>query len=140
MISSQGGAFEEGASILAEVKSISGRRIEERRRRHRITQQQLAADVGIGVRWLREIEAGNPKSRFDDHVACTHALGLSAAHLLIPMLFLEHHMHFPRHFFLDDMYELEARCIEFISNLSLRTFLRPTGGGQNGPVDSGSAA
>lgn len=140
MISSQGGAFEEGASILAEVKSISGRRIEERRRRHRITQQQLAADVGIGVRWLREIEAGNPKSRFDDHVACTHALGLSAAHLLIPMLFLEHHMHFPRHFFLDDMVELEARCIEFISGLSLRTFLRPTGGGQNGPLDSGSAA
>lgn len=127
MISSQSDAFEEGASILAEVKTISGRRIEERRRRQRITQEQLAAVVGIGVRWLREIESGNPKSRFDDHIACSHALGLSAAHLLIPMMFLEHHMQFPRHFFLDDMHDLEARCIEFISGLSLRTFLRPTG-------------
>ncbi|WP_145205956.1 helix-turn-helix domain-containing protein [Sphingobium sp. B2] len=125
MTSFHGDASEEGASILAEVKSISGRRIEERRRRHRITQRQLAADVGIGVRWLREIESGNPKSRFDDHIACAHALGLSAAHLLIPMLFLEHHMHFPRHFFIDDMHEIERLCIEFISNLNLRTFLQP---------------
>lgn len=136
MTSYQGDALEEGASILAEVKSISGRRIEERRRRHRITQRQLAADVGIGVRWLREIESGNPKSRFDDHIACAHALGLSAAHLLIPMLFLEHHMHFPRHFFVDDMHEIERLCIEFISNLTLRTFLQP-GAGARGRSGSG---
>lgn len=76
MISSQGGAFKEGASILAEVKTISGRRIEERRRREHISQKALAANVGIGVRWLREIESGNPKSRFDDHFRCAHALGL----------------------------------------------------------------
>ncbi|PZU64574.1 helix-turn-helix domain-containing protein [Sphingobium sp.] len=126
MISSQGGAFEEGASILAEVKTISGRRIEERRRRRRISQEALAADVGIGVRWLREIESGNPKSRFDDHFRCAHALGLSAAHLLIPMLFLEHHMHFPRQLLQDDMNELEERCIEFIASFSLKPFLRRT--------------
>lgn len=138
MISSQGGALEEEASILAEVKSISGRRIEERRKRHRITQKQLAADVGIGVRWLREIESGNPKARVDDHLACAHALGLSSAHLIIPMLFLEHNMHFPRHFFLDDMHQLETLCVEFISNLSLKTFLQPATG-QNGPGGAGSA-
>lgn len=138
MTSYQGDASEGGASILAEVKSISGRRIEERRRRHRITQRQLAADVGIGVRWLREIESGNPKSRFDDHIACAHALGLSAAHLLIPMLFLEHHMHFPRHFFVDDMHEIERLCIEFISNLNLRTILQP-GAGARGRSGSGPA-
>jgi transcriptional regulator with XRE-family HTH domain len=138
MISSQGGALEEGASILAEVKTISGRRIEERRKRHRITQKQLAADVGIGVRWLREIEAGNPKSRVDDHIACAHALGLSSAHLIIPMLFLEHNMHFPRHFFLDDMQKLETLLVEFISNLSLKTFLQP-GNGHKGPGGAGSA-
>lgn len=139
MTSYQGDASEEDASILAEVKSISGRRIEERRRRHRITQRQLAADVGIGVRWLREIESGNPKSRFDDHIACAHALGLSAAHLLIPMLFLEHHMHFPRHFFVDDMHEIERLCIEFISNLNLRTFLQPGSGtrARSGPGPGG---
>ncbi|AYO77276.1 MULTISPECIES: helix-turn-helix domain-containing protein [Sphingobium] len=124
MISSQGGAFKEGASILAEVKTISGRRIEERRRREHISQKALAANVGIGVRWLREIESGNPKSRFDDHFRCAHALGLSAAHLLIPMLFLEHHMHFPRQLLQDDMNEIEERCIEFIAGFSLRPFLR----------------
>lgn len=129
MSASQGNAFDEGASILAEVKSISGRRIEERRRRQRITQEQFAAIVGIGVRWLREIESGNPKSRIDDHIACAHALGLSSAHLLIPMMLLEHHMHVPRHFFLDDMFEMERLTVEFIASLNLRTFLKPKGGG-----------
>jgi hypothetical protein len=57
---------------------------------------------------------------------------LSAAHLLIPMLFLEHHMHFPRHFFVDDMHEIERLCIEFISNLTLRTFLQSGGGTRRG--------
>lgn len=138
-MSSQSVAFHERAFILAEVKAISGRRIEERRRLQRITQEQLAADVGIGVRWLREIEAGNPKSRFDDHLRCAHGLGLSAAHLLIPMLFLEHHMPFPRQLFLDDMNELEACCIEFIASFNLRSILHSSlgpapreGSGQGG--------
>ncbi|WP_257555917.1 helix-turn-helix domain-containing protein [Sphingobium sp. CFD-2] len=138
MISSQGGAFDDKASILAEIKSISGRRIEERRRRHRITQEQLAADVGISVRWLREIEAGNPSSRFDHHLACADALGLSSAHFRIPMMFLEHKMHFPRQFLLEDLHEIERLFIEFISNLNLRAFLKPSGGG-SGPSGSGAS-
>ncbi len=113
----------ERASILAEVKRISGRRIEERRRFQRKTQEQLATEVGIGVRWLREIESGNPKSRIDDHFRCAHGLGLSAAHLLIPMLFLEHRMHFPRQLLHDDMHEIEVHCIELIASFNLRPFL-----------------
>ncbi|PJG47166.1 transcriptional regulator [Sphingobium sp. LB126] len=113
----------ERASILAEVKRISGRRIEERRRFQRKTQEQLASEVGIGVRWLREIEAGNPKSRIDDHFRLAHGLGLSSAHLLIPMLFLEHHLHFPRGLLHDDMHELESLCIELIASFNVRPFL-----------------
>jgi transcriptional regulator with XRE-family HTH domain len=109
---------------MAEVKLISGRRIEERRRLRRMTQDKLATKAGIGVRWLREIESGNPKSRIDDHLKCAHALGLSAAHLLIPMMFLEHRMPFPRQIFEDDMSELEARCIEFIASFNLNQILR----------------
>ena len=90
-----------------------------------MTQDKLAAKAGIGVRWLREIESGNPKSRIDDHLKCAHALGLSGAHLLIPMMFLEHRMPFPRQIFDDDMYELEARCIEFIASFNLSQILRP---------------
>lgn len=115
---------EQRATILAEVKRISGRRIEERRRFQRKTQEQLASEVGIGVRWLREIEAGNPKSRIDDHFRLAHGLGLSAAHLLIPMLFLEHHLHFPRGLMHDDMSELELLCIELIASFNLRPFLQ----------------
>jgi transcriptional regulator with XRE-family HTH domain len=123
-MSSQSSASLERASILAEVKMISGRRIEERRRLRRMTQDKLAAKAGIGVRWLREIESGNPKSRIDDHLKCAHALGLSGAHLLIPMMFLEHRMPFPRQIFEDDMHELEARCIEFIASFNLSHILR----------------
>ncbi|AMK25819.1 MULTISPECIES: helix-turn-helix domain-containing protein [Sphingobium] len=112
------------AAILAEVKQISGRRIEERRRDKRMTQKQLAAQVGMGERWLREVESGSPKSRLDDHLRCAHGLGLSASHLLLPMLFLEHQMHFPRQIFDEDMHELEAGCIEFIASYRLKPFLR----------------
>jgi transcriptional regulator with XRE-family HTH domain len=123
-MSSQSSASQEAASIIAEVKMISGRRIEERRRLRRMTQDRLAAKAGIGVRWLREIESGNPKSRIDDHLKCAHALGLSGAHLLIPMMFLEHRMPFPRHILDDDMHELEARCIELIASFNLSKILR----------------
>lgn len=53
------------ATVLAQIKVISGKCIEERRRKERKTQEQLASDVGIGVRWLREIESAirNPQSR-----------------------------------------------------------------------------
>jgi transcriptional regulator with XRE-family HTH domain len=94
------------ASVLAEVKRISGHRIEARRRSQRKSQRRLADEVGIGVRWLREIEAGSPKSRIDDHLKCAHGLGLSAAFLLVPMLFLEHRLNLPRQFLQEDMDEL----------------------------------
>ncbi|WP_293919439.1 hypothetical protein [Sphingobium sp. UBA5915] len=47
-------------------------------------------------------------------------------------------MHFPRHFFLDDMQKLETLLVEFISNLSLKTFLQ-AGNGHKGPGGAGSA-
>lgn len=112
------------SAILAEVKMISGRRIEQRRREKRMTQKELAAQIGMGVRWLREVEAGSPKSRFDDHMRCAHGLGLSASHLLLPMLFLEHQMHFPRQIFDENIHELEAGCIEYIASFHLKPFLR----------------
>ncbi|MEA3388567.1 MAG: hypothetical protein U9R64_04705 [Pseudomonadota bacterium] len=76
---SQSEAPYDGVFILAEVKVISGRRIEERRKFQRMTQKELAALVGMGVRWLREVEAGSPKSRIDDHMRCAHGLGLTAS-------------------------------------------------------------
>lgn len=120
MMSSQSIAFEDvRASVLAEVKRISGRRIELRRRSQRKSQTRLAAEVGIGVRWLREIESGNPKSRFDDHLRCAHVLGLSSAFLLVPMLVLEHRLNLPRQFIQEDMDDAEVHCIELLASFDL---------------------
>lgn len=136
-MASQSNGLPDRALILDEVKMISGRRIEEKRRLRCMTQGRLAAKAGIGVRWLREIESGNPKPRFDDHLKCAYALGLSGAHLLIPILFLERQMHFPRHILDDDMNDLGARCIELIATHNLSQIL---GNGQGrtwdrSPVD-----
>lgn len=117
---------------MAEIKVISGWCIEARRKRDGITQEQLASQVGIAVRWLREIEGGNPKSSIEDHLRCACGLGLSPGYLMIPMLFLRHRIRFPRELLLDHLDEMEQRCIESISAFSLDNLarsLRPVGSG-----------
>ncbi|MFT4052954.1 MAG: transcriptional regulator [Novosphingobium sp.] len=106
-------------SVLATIKLMSGRRIEMKRRIEKITQERFAAEVGIGSRWLREIEAGNPKSRLDDHFRCAHALGLSTGHLVIPLLFMEHQRVFPRGLLEGDLSGLETVCIDAIARHNL---------------------
>jgi transcriptional regulator with XRE-family HTH domain len=117
------------AAVLAQIKVISGKCIEERRRKERKTQEQLASDAGIGVRWLREIEAGNPKSSIEDHLRCASRVGLPASYFLIPLMFMDHNMAFPRHLLLDDMAALEQHCIRCIGDYyvdSIAGRLRPT--------------
>ena len=116
--------FPNDEAMLVLVKEMSGKRIETRRKQERITQEKFASDVGIGVRWLREIEAGNPKSRIDDHFRCAHRLGLSTGHILIPLLFMEYDMIFPRHLLLDDLSDLERRCIDVIAEHKLDSLAR----------------
>lgn len=106
-------------SVLAAIKVMSGKRIEDKRRRERITQEEFAARIGIGERWLREIESGNPKCTLDDHFRCAHELGLSTGHLWIPLLFLEHGMIFPKQLLLDDLGQLEQLCIDLIARHNL---------------------
>jgi transcriptional regulator with XRE-family HTH domain len=113
---------------LGQIKLLSGKIIEERRRHRRMTQGQLAGKVGIGVRWLREIEAGNPKSTVENHFRCAFALGLSASHLLIPLMYMENDMKFPLELLLDDPSALDRRCIESIGDFYLESLtqrLRP---------------
>lgn len=111
-------------SVLASIKAMSGKRIEDKRRQERITQEEFAARTGIGVRWLREIESGNPKCTLDDHFRCAHGLGLSTGHLWIPLLFLEHGMIFPKQLLLDELGELERLCIDLIARHKLETLSR----------------
>lgn len=116
-------ALDRAASVpespLSYVKEQSGRQIEEARKREGITQRQLASDLGMGVRWLREIESGNPKSKLDDHLRCTYRLGISSGHILIPLLFASQRMMFPKQLATGDLRELERLCIEVISERNL---------------------
>lgn len=105
---------------LPYVKVQSGRQIEQARKKEGITQRQLAGDLGMGVRWLREIEGGNPKSRLDDHLLCAYRLGLSTGHILIPLLFAGQRMDFPRQLAAGDLRDLERLCIEVIAERNLR--------------------
>lgn len=115
-------SIDDEKTILAQIKHLSGRCIEERRRRGRITQEKLASDVGITVRWLREIESGNPKPTIDDHLRCATSVGLTAGYMFIPLMFMEHRMHFPRDMLIGNLAELEACCIEAIGKAAFGMF------------------
>ncbi|WP_422051109.1 helix-turn-helix transcriptional regulator [Sphingomonas leidyi] len=101
------------------MKERSGRRIEEARKREGITQRELAKALGIGVRWLREIESGNPKVRLDDHLRCAYQLDISTGHILIPLMFASQKMAFPRQLAAGDLREFERLCVEIIAKRQL---------------------
>lgn len=104
---------------LSRVKGQSGRRIEEARKREGLTQRELARELGMGVRWLREIESGNPKARLDDHLLCAYRLGLSTGHILIPLMFFAQKMSFPWQLAIGDLRELERLCIEVVAQRNI---------------------
>lgn len=111
---------EKNDAVLAFVKELSGRRIEIGRRRAHITQESLARRLRMGVRWLREIEGGNPASRLDDHILCAHALDLSIGHIVLPLLFFGHDMAFPHQLAHGDLVALERQCIDLIAERNIR--------------------
>jgi transcriptional regulator with XRE-family HTH domain len=102
-------------SVLALIKEQSGRRIETRRRRDGVSQRKLAAAVGLSQRWLREIEAGITTAALEDHIRCAHALGMSSAHIFVPLLFAEHDLPIPRELLMvDDLWDVERACLEIL--------------------------
>lgn len=102
------------ASSLAEIKQMSGRRIEDGRKREGLTQSMLASRVGLGVSWIREIESGNPKTRIDDHLRCSVALRISPSYIFIPLLFMAHGVQFAPQLLAGNLHELERHWLEFI--------------------------
>lgn len=101
------------AEIFALVKRLSGRRIESRRRRDRISQARLAASIGRSERWVRDMEAGIATSTIEDHVRCAHWLGMSTAHIFIPLLCMEHGIPLPMKLLeLETLWDVEESFIE----------------------------
>lgn len=118
-MSLQGPVSPDDAPVLDQIKTVSGWCIEQRRKRERLTQERLAKSVGITVRWLREIEAGNPRASIEDHLRCAARLGLRTGYMLILLMFMERQMLFPRELLLDDLSQLEDQCVESIAEFSL---------------------
>ena len=103
------------AETFALIKMLSGRRIEQRRRREGISQPQLASAIGRSERWIREMEAGIPTATIEDHIRCAHWLGLSTTHIFIPLLCLEHGIAVPREVLAnDDLWGIEEPCLDII--------------------------
>lgn len=110
------------------VKKISGERIRDERRRRGITQAELAEQMGVSHRWLREIETGNAAARLDDHLNGTIRLGLSAGHIALPILFIAQRMSVPQTLLHKDLRSLERACVDLIADSAIRSLteeLRP---------------
>jgi len=123
------------ASLLAEIKQMSGRRIEDGRKQEGLTQSMLARRVGLGVSWIREIESGNPRTKIDDHLRCLVALRISPSHIFIPLLFMAHGLQFAPQLLAGNVMELERHWLEFIIDHSIagmRRILAGDGGSSTG--------
>lgn len=119
-MSSGRGGSSPSRDIIASLKELSGQNIERFRRRAHITQAAFAPEVGLSVRWLREVESGNPSLSLDDHFVCAQILGIPFGHLLFPLLYLSRGMIFPLQLTLFDTTELEIRIVELIADRNAR--------------------
>lgn len=129
------------ASSLAEIKQMSGRRIEDERRREGLTQSKLGERVGLGISWIREIESGNPRTRIDDHLRCALALGISPSVIFLPMLFHTHGLAFSPQLLAGNLHDVERQWLEFIVNNHISGMRRLLGLAEDGSPGerSGSA-
>lgn len=100
--------------LLQRLKGISGRRIESERRRRFLTQRQFALKARMSVRWLREIEGGNPIVKLDDHLRCAAVFNIAPSYFFLPLLYNVHGKTFPPELELSDLTDIEKRCIAMI--------------------------
>lgn len=101
------------------VKKISGDRIRRERMRKGIKQPELADGIGVSLRWMREIEAGNPATRLDDHLVATIRLGLPASTILFPVLFMAQRMPVPQLLLHTDLGDVERACIDLVAHTTI---------------------
>jgi len=102
--------------VISFMKELSGKRIEQRRRRDHISQARLASAIGRSERWVRELEAGGPAPTIEDHVRCAHWLNLSTFHVTAPLLFVERRMPIPYELLaMEDLWDLEEACLTLMS-------------------------
>lgn len=107
-------------AMLRQIKVISGRRIEGERRRRFLTQRQFSTQAGISVRWLREIESGNPGVKLDDHLTCASVLGLAPSYIFLPVLCQTHGKRFSIDQLNVDLADFERSCLQLLARRTHR--------------------
>ncbi|NLS25041.1 hypothetical protein S2M10_00040 [Sphingomonas sp. S2M10] len=108
-------------SPLKLIKKIAGELIRQERKQRQITQSELSEEMGFSPRWLREMEAGAPSTRLEDHFVATLRLGQSVGHIVLPLLCMAHGIRFPQHLFYEDLSGLERKCIELIAEAAINS-------------------
>lgn len=62
---------------IVNASSDLGQMIRDERKRQKLTQEQLAALSGVGIRFVRELEHGKESCRIGLALTVMHTLGLS---------------------------------------------------------------
>lgn len=114
-----------GEGMIDRLKVISGRRIEDERRRRRLTQRQFAQRTGISVRWIREIEAGSPGVKLDDHLRCAHSLQMAPTYIFLPLLCRIYGKRMALDFATIDLFDFEQKCVALAARRLSRAKLDP---------------
>lgn len=127
------GTFAEAdLSALKDIKRWAGDRARQERKTRSITQIQLADNMGVSLRWLREIEAGAAMTRIEDHISAALRLGLSTGHIALPILYMGQQARFPRQLIHGDLAGIERTCMEAISDMAISALKRDLSpGGSN---------
>lgn len=115
-------------SGLRLVKKISGERIRSERRRRNIKQEDFALQLGLSPRWLREIEAGNPGARLEDHLLAGITLGIATGYIGLAIECLAQGMSVPTHILYSNTSELERRCVELIADAAIQNLKQELAG------------
>lgn len=115
-------------SGLRLIKKISGERIRNERRRRNIKQEDFASQMGISPRWLREIEAGNPGGRLEDHLLAGITLGIPTGFIGLAIECIAQGMSVPTHILHADTSDLDRQCVEMVANAAIQNLKRELAG------------
>lgn len=108
-------------SGLRIVKRVSGERIRSERRRRHIRQEDLALQLGMSPKWLREIEGGNPGTRLEEHLLVAGTLGLPTAYIGLAILYVMRGAIVPLHVLYEDVDDLERQCMNMVADMTIKS-------------------
>lgn len=67
------------------IKEEFGQKVRQQRRQAQMTQEQLALDSDLALRFVQEIEAGNQQPTITTLFKLSHGLGITPDKLIMPV-------------------------------------------------------